>query len=235
MLVGILETGRPPAELAADYGSYASMFEKLLGNKQLDFQVFSILDDQFPASPNTCHAWLITGSRHGVYENLPWMLKLQDFIRAVRDAKVPMIGICFGHQIIAQALGGEVQKSPKGWGIGVHEYQIHYALPQMDKTNQFRIYAMHQDQVIKRPPDAQVVASSEFCEYAALVYGDSILTFQGHPEFTDNFERDLLELRKGAIIPTAQADQVLEAIESRKVKAEGGKVGDWMAGFLKKA
>ncbi|WP_020396233.1 GMP synthase [Thiolinea disciformis] len=235
MLVGILETGRPPAELAADYQSYAAMFEHLLGGNNLDFRVFSVLNDEFPEAPNTCDAWLITGSRHGVYEQLPWMLKLQAFIRHVRDAKVPMIGVCFGHQIIAQALGGEVQKSPKGWGIGVHEYAIHQGLPQMGSTDKFRIYAMHQDQVIKRPPDAKIVASSEFCEYAALLYGDSILSFQGHPEFTDHFERELLALRKGTVIPEAQADKTLQEIDSGTVKAEGDKVADWMVGFLKKS
>lgn len=234
MLIGILETGRPPEELKTSYGSYADMFKRLLGaaDNSLEFKVYPVLDNQLPADPNECDAWLVTGSRHGVYENLPWMLKLQDFIRAVWQSEVPMIGICFGHQIIATALGGRVEKSPKGWGVGLQEYQVKQAQPWMGDQQSITFNAMHQDQVVDLPANAEVIASSEFCEYAGLVYGGKILTFQGHPEFSTDFEAQLLKLRRGAVIPNDLADQALTNLEDGELKPED-QSGQWMARFLK--
>lgn len=235
MLIGILETGRLPAELQTSYGSYPDMFRHLLGtaDKTLTFRTYSVLDDQFPASAQECDAWLVTGSRHGVYDNLPWMHTLQDFIRTVRDARVPMLGICFGHQIIAAALGGRVEKSTKGWGVGLQEYTVDKSLPWLGGVKSFTINAMHQDQVVERPPEAEVFASSAFCEYAGLLYGDSIMTFQGHPEFSSEFEQALLKMRRGAVIPEPVADQALAVLESGKQPET--QTGQWMVSFLTKA
>lgn len=234
MLIGILETGRPPEELQSAYGSYADMFKRLLGHadSSFEFKVYPVLDHQFPTSPHECTAWLVTGSRHGVYENLPWMLQLQDFIRAVWQAEVAMIGICFGHQIIATALGGRVEKSSKGWGVGLQEYAVQKPQDWMGEQTTITFNAMHQDQVVELPANAEVFASSEFCEYAGLVYGGRILTFQGHPEFSTDFEEDLLKLRRGSVIPKPVADQALSGLEQGKLKPEAYS-GQWMAKFLK--
>lgn len=234
MLIGILETGRPPEELQTAYGSYADMFKRLLGaaDASFEFKVYPILENQLPSTPQECEAWLVTGSRHGVYENLPWMLQLQDFIRAVWQAEVPMIGICFGHQIIAAALGGRVEKSSKGWGVGLQEYAIKQPQAWMGARQSVTFNAMHQDQVVELPANAEVFASSEFCEYAGLVYGGRILTFQGHPEFTTDFEEDLLKLRRGSVVPNAVADQALKGLEQGELKPEA-QSGQWMAQFLK--
>lgn len=236
MLIGILETGRPPEELKTAYGSYADMFKRLLGeaDDHFEFRVYAVLDEELPLSPHECEAWLVTGSRHGVYENLPWMLKLQDFIRAVWQAEVPMIGICFGHQIIATALGGRVEKSSKGWGVGLQEYQIQQPQTWMGEQTTVIFNAMHQDQVVELPATAEVFASSEFCEYAGLVYGGRILTFQGHPEFSTHFEADLLKLRRGTVVPTPLADQALNSLAQAELKPEA-QSGEWMAQFLKQA
>lgn len=235
MLLGILETGRPPEELQSTYGSYADMFKRLLGaaDSSLEFKVYAVLDNQLPTSPQDCDAWLVTGSRHGVYENLPWMLQLQDFIRAVWQAEVPMIGICFGHQIIAAALGGRVEKSTKGWGVGLQEYKVQKPQAWMGEQPSITFNAMHQDQVVELPANAEVFASSEFCEYAGLVYGGRILTFQGHPEFTTEFEENLLKLRRGSVIPNPIADQALNGLEQGELKPEA-QSGQWMADFLKR-
>ncbi|MFI0399379.1 MAG: gamma-glutamyl-gamma-aminobutyrate hydrolase family protein [Thiolinea sp.] len=234
MLIGILETGRPPEELQIAYGSYADMFKRLLGeaDSSFEFKVYAVLDNHLPASPEECEAWLVTGSRHGVYENLPWMLKLQDFIRAVWQAEVPMIGICFGHQVIAAALGGRVEKSAKGWGVGLQEYTVKQHQDWMGEQQSITFNAMHQDQVVELPANAEVFASSEFCEFAGLVYGGRILTFQGHPEFTTEFEESLLKLRRGTVVPNPVADQALTDLESGEIQAEA-QSGQWMARFLK--
>ncbi len=236
MLIGILETGRPPDELKDDYGSYANMFEQMLGAAaaSLEFRIYAVLDDEFPASPADCDGWLITGSRHGVYENLPWMLRLQDFVRSVQQATVPMIGICFGHQIIAEALGGRVEKSDKGWGTGLQHYTLDKPLPWMDNVSAGRgltLNAMHQDQVVQLPPGAEVIASSEFCEYAGLLYGDTILTFQPHPEFSSAYQQDLIKLRKGTVIPPPVADAALEELAAGETQPDA-QVAHWMADFF---
>ncbi|HPY39419.1 MAG TPA: gamma-glutamyl-gamma-aminobutyrate hydrolase family protein, partial [Thiolinea sp.] len=232
MLIGILETGRPPEELQTAYGSYVDMFKRLLGgaDDSFEFKVYAVLDNELPTDPAECDAWLVTGSRHGVYENLPWMLKLQDFIRAVWQAEVPMIGICFGHQVIATALGGKVEKSAKGWGVGLQEYTVKQPQDWMDERQSITFNAMHQDQVVELPTEAEVFASSEFCEFAGLVYGGRILTFQGHPEFTTEFEESLLKLRRGAVVPNPVADPALASLESGEIQPEA-QSGEWMAKF----
>lgn len=233
MLIGILETGRPPEELKTAYGSYVDMLKRLLGeaDSRFEFKVYAVLDEELPLSPQECEAWLVTGSRHGVYENLPWMLKLQDFIRAVWQAERPMIGICFGHQVIAAALGGRVEKSTKGWGVGLQEYIVKQPQDWMGEQQSFTLNAMHQDQVVELPASAEVFASSEFCEYAGLIYGGRILSFQGHPEFSSEFEEELLKLRRGSVIPPLIADQALSDLEQGEVKPETH-TGQWMARFL---
>ncbi|TXH70196.1 MAG: type 1 glutamine amidotransferase [Thiothrix sp.] len=234
MLIGILETGRPPEELKSAYGSYADMFKRLLGtaDSSFEFKVYPVLDNQLPTHPQECAAWLVTGSRHGVYENLPWMLQLQDFIRAVWQAQVPMIGICFGHQIIATALGGRVEKSSKGWGVGLQAYKVQKPQAWLGEQSTVIFNAMHQDQVVELPANAEVFASSEFCEYAGLVYGGRILTFQGHPEFSTEYEEQLLNLRRGSVIPNPVADAALSGLKNGDLKPEA-ESGQWMANFLK--
>lgn len=234
MLIGILETGIVANELAPQHGSYSLMFQQLLGGVTSDwtFKVYKVLDLQLPASPQECDGWLITGSRHGVYDNLPWIEPLKGFIREVHAAKKPLIGICFGHQIIAEALGGKVIKSPKGWGLGLHEYEVKSTLPHLPESEavgQLKIHAMHQDQVVQLPPDAKVLASSEFCEYAGLVYGEHIFTLQGHPEFSREFEEALIRLRTGAVFPESMAQ---EAVGSMTVDPDTKVLAQWMAGFF---
>ena len=129
MRIGILETGRPPEALNGKFGSYPDMFAELLSkaDPSLEFVSFAAIDGDVPSDPRACDAWLITGSRHGVYERLPWMDKASELIRAAFAAKVPVVGICFGHQLMAQALGGKVVKSEKGWGLGHHQFTVRNA------------------------------------------------------------------------------------------------------------
>ena len=126
MHIGILETGRPPEELAGRHASYPGMFEAMLKAvaPEATFSAHAAIDGDVPTDPASADAWLITGSRHGVYDRLPWMEPLNDLIRSAYAKRIPLVGICFGHQAIADALGGEVVKSDKGWGLGVHEYEL---------------------------------------------------------------------------------------------------------------
>lgn len=192
MLIGILQTGEAPDALRPDSGDYPDMFETLLAGRGFDFRTWRVMDMELPASPRDADGWLITGSRFGAYEDHPFIAPLESFIRAVRDAHVPMVGVCFGHQIIAQALGGKVEKFAGGWSVGPQDYDF--------GGKRLTLNAWHQDQVVERPGQARLVASSPFCENAALAYGDTILTVQAHPEFSDDFLRGLID-KRGAAVP----------------------------------
>lgn len=192
MKIGILKTGRTPDELIDEHGDYDAFFKRLLAGRGFEFITYDVLSGVLPASSDEAEGWLITGSKHGVYEKLDWIAKLEDFLREAFAAGRPIIGVCFGHQILAQALGGKVEKFSGGWSVGPTSYQDAQG---EDQT----IIAWHQDQVVERPVGAKVIGSSEFCENAILAYGDIALTIQPHPEFTADFMAGLLEARRGIL------------------------------------
>jgi len=174
-------------------GEYDAMFARLLDGNGFTFQTWNIVDNEFPEGPEQADAWLITGSKHGVYEDHPWIKPLEALIRDIQASGKPMVGICFGHQIIAQALGGDVRKFDGGWAIGRQAYDMG------GKT--VHLNAWHQDQVIVAPAGAKVLAANEFCANAVLAYGDHILTIQPHPEFTATEIRGLLDYRAQGVVP----------------------------------
>lgn len=216
MRLGILETGRVPDEMAAEHGAFPEMFGALFhpADPAIEIVPFAVVDEEIPGNPELCDAWLITGSKHGVYDDLPWIEPLKAFLRAARAAGVPMIGICFGHQIMAEAFGGRAEKSAKGWGCGVHGYQLQHRPGWMaDAGAEFAMHAMHQDQVTAIPEDATVLATSPFCTHAMLTYGDpdrpDAISIQPHPEFAMPFARDLVATRRGDVIAEGLADTAL--------------------------
>lgn len=239
MRIGIIETGRVPEDLVPRHGDYPPMFAEWLGQAAPEFtyRAYAALDGEIPASPTECDAWLITGSKYGVYDGLPWIESLKEFLRSARSAGQPIVGICFGHQILADALGGKTVKSEKGWGVGVHDYQVVKRPVWMDGAPEsFAIHAMHQDQVTEIPDDATVLASSPFCEYAMLAYGDpeapDAISIQPHPEFSEAYARELVELRNGVAIPPEQGTPAL-ATFGRPVNA--GDFARWCVNFLRNA
>lgn len=195
MKLGILETGRPPDALA-HLGSYPEMMARWLEVPDSDPKSYAVLDMEFPGSWDEADVWVITGSRFGTYENHDWIAPLEDFIRSVHANGGLMVGICFGHQIIAQALGGVVRKSDKGWGVGVHDYRVQDWPDSLGRApDDLHFQVFHQDQVEELPSGAQRVASSEFCENAAIWYPNFAITFQGHPEFSSEFVTGLIDTR----------------------------------------
>lgn len=192
MKIGILETGEPPEALRAQ-GNYPSMFMRLLDGHGFEFESYAVLHMQFPASVHACDGWLITGSRHGVYEDHPFIAPLEAFIRSAMAAGVPVVGICFGHQIMAQAMGGHVAKFPGGWVAGPTAYEFDEGL--------LTLNAWHQDQVLTPPPGAQTLASNAGCAHAALAYGQTGFSVQAHPEYDDTFIAGLIEHRGRGVLP----------------------------------
>ncbi|MCA8869792.1 MAG: type 1 glutamine amidotransferase [Rhodobacteraceae bacterium] len=203
MKIGILKTGHPSGPLQSGFGDYGIMFTKLLDGQDFDFQAYSVEDGELPASVHDADGWLITGSRHGAYEDHPWIKPLEEFLRKAYSESVPIVGICFGHQILAQALGGKVEKFKGGWSVGATEYDF--------EGRKLTLNAWHQDQVVKRPEGATVIGSSAFCENAFLAYGDKALTIQPHPEYQSDFIDGLIEYRGKGVVP----DTMLKAARER--------------------
>ena len=193
MLIGILQTGLAPEALAPTMGDYPDMFARLLEGHGFTFRTYQVVNGVFPDSVQDCDGWLITGSKHGAYEDHPWIPPLEDFIRKAYAAHVPMVGICFGHQIIAQAMGGRVEKYAGGWSVGPTPYAF--------DGETITLNAWHQDQVVQRPEGATVLASSGFCENAALLYDNRTLTIQAHPEFQTDFVEGLMKTRAIGVVP----------------------------------
>ncbi len=234
MKLTIIETGHVPASISADWPSYPAMFEALLAPHMpgLTVETVELYSGATLPAPANLEAILITGAAAGVYDDTPWMQPLFEFIRAAATAGMPQIGICFGHQAIAKALGAEVTKSDKGWGIGRHDYQIR-ARPDWlgdSAATRFALGVSHQDQVLSLPPGALTVAGSDFCPYAAIDYPSATaISFQGHPEYSPEFACALYAIRKGTILAS---DKVDAAGDSFSQPLDNNLVGKWMARFL---
>jgi GMP synthase-like glutamine amidotransferase len=223
MKLAILEAGFPPGSLADEFGDYPAMFERLLG-PAFEVESFDVQAGQLP-DPQAQAAYLITGSPAGVYDPLPWIAPLMAFIRSAKDSK--MVGVCFGHQVMAEALGGHVEKSDKGWGAGLHRYTVVRSEPWIDTAGTIAIPASHQDQVVVQPPNTEVVAASDFTPFAALAWTDRpAIGFQFHPEFTPAFAKALIE-RRHDVVPNPDA-----AIASLDAPNDNARVGGWMRKFF---
>ena len=227
MKIGILETGAPPGDLVQRFGRYDAMFKGLLSERH-EMQTFKVHKGELPGPDARCGAYLVTGSPAGVYDDLPWIGPLKDFLRAVKG-EAKLVGVCFGHQIMAEAFGGKVIKSPNGWGVGLHRYAITAHEPWMERVSDIDIPASHQDQVVEPPPNARVIATSAFTPIAALAYDDQpAISFQPHPEFEPAYAKALLVERRGTVDPTlAEA-----AIASLEAPNDCARVGRWIDNFL---
>ncbi|MFT5193236.1 MAG: GMP synthase-like glutamine amidotransferase [Cellvibrionaceae bacterium] len=190
MKIGLLNACTPAEEIefqTLEYDNFRNFVD--LAPNQIELHDYRITEDDFPADPAECDGYIITGSPVGAYDTLPWIPKLMQFIRNTHAAGIKMVGICFGHQILAHALGGEAKKSEKGWGMGLREFTLEtddrpdwLTLPA--DSGECNLYFCHQDQVVQLPKNAKRLAGSEFCPNAMFTLDDQILGMQGHPEFT---------------------------------------------------
>lgn len=231
MNLTIISVGEAPQSIREDFPTYPEMFHSLLSKSHtdLEFDTISVLEAEELPDPKKLDATLITGSPASVYDSEPWISNLRDFVRWCALEKIPQIGVCFGHQLIAQALGGQVTKSPKGWGVGRHEYDF------IDPTfwlkeeapDKIALAVSHQDQIIEPPAGALTTMSSEFTPYAGLWYENApIMSVQGHPEFSKEFASALYTARVDRI------DGVPKAIESLESPLDNDLISSWMIRFL---
>jgi len=221
MILGLLQCGHVPDQVADDEGPYASIYGALVDGHGFEMKTFSVVDGVFPDGPDAADAWLVSGSKHGAYEDHTWIPPLEALLRDIRAAGKPLVGICFGHQIIAQAFGGRVEKFAGGWCIGRQSYRI--------GAQAVALNAWHQDQVTRLPDGAKVIGTSDFCANAALTYGDHILTMQPHPEFPASVIDKLLRHRSDTV-PAPLKDTARAALGK---PVDNARIGDWIAAVLK--
>ena len=231
MHIGILRTDSVRPEWVPTYGEYPDMFERLLLSEDdgLTFTTWNVEAGELPDGVAAADSFLITGSKSSVYDDKDWIRALEGFVRECHAARRKLIGICFGHQLVAQALGGTVGKSDKGWGVGVNCYNVDQTAFDLADGDQFCLLASHQDQVVTMPPGAQQIATNDHCEVAGMTLGEHILTFQGHPEFVPEYSRDIMSFRHDMI----GAERVAEGMASFEARQhEGDRIARWMLAFL---
>lgn len=232
MKLTIIQAGDVPAPLRPDFGAYPPMFMRMFGEAGFGFAYDTVpIHDGAPFPDiGALEGIIITGSAAGVYDDYAWLDPLREFIRGAYAANTPMLGICFGHQIMADALGGDVRKSEKGWGLGRHTYQVKNrpgflatGLPELS------IGCSHQDQVIVPPGEAEVFLGSDFTPNAGLLYANGkAISLQPHPEFLDDYTLALAELRRGKA-PDAVVDT---AVASLATQSHAPAVAGWLGNFI---
>jgi GMP synthase-like glutamine amidotransferase len=232
MRIGILQCDATNENFRDEHGDYPGMFISLFQSidPALEFSVFDVRLGQYPQTPQECDAYLITGSRFSVYDDEAWIHKLEKFVVELHSEKHPLLGICFGHQMIARALGGKTEKAAQGWGVGVQSYRKTKTKSWLNPAlENFSLLAVHQDQVTELPEGAELIAESEFCPNAAFMIDDHILTFQAHPEFEKAYSKVLLVLREQILGPEIFAAGVKSLDQSIQPQV----ITNWMVNFLR--
>ncbi len=236
MIVTVLHVGDVPAPLKAEFGPYVPMFERMFAriDAGFTFDVIHIAEGApFPDLADV-EALLIPGSAAGVYDDLEWMEPLRAFIRKAYAARTPMLGVCFGHQVMADALGGDVRKSEKGWGLGRHTYRVAAgSAAEHIFGDNAAIAASHQDQVISPPSCAKAYLSSDFTPNAGLVYDNGVaLSMQPHPEFDVAYSKALCDLRLSEKFGQQKVDTAKATLDQ---PLDNDRAAQLLANFLKSA
>lgn len=223
--LAILETGYPPRSLQPRFGTYASMFESLLGSERIE-AIYDVAHGALPARVEDHAAYLITGSSAGVYDALPWIAALRQFLVSARG-EAKLVGICFGHQIMAEAFGGRVVKSDKGWGIGLQDYRVDRPACWTDGETCVAVPVVHQDQVVEQPPHSTRIGGNAFCPIGILAYDDQpAMSVQFHPEFEPAYVDEIIDLIGEEIADPDAAHASLARPDDRQ------DVAGWIRTFL---
>ncbi len=227
----ILETDVLRPELVDQYDSYGRMFEQLFARQPIaaEFKVYNVMEGHYPPDSERYDAYLVTGSKADSFGSDAWIQTLKTYLleRYARGDK--LLGVCFGHQLLALLLGGKAERAVQGWGVGIHQYRMENKTAWMSPDlEDLTLLISHQDQVTRLPENATLLASSEFCPIASYCIGDQVLCFQGHPEFVHDYARALLDLRQQQIGEPAYT----RGVDSLQHDHQGHMVAEWMMRFV---
>ncbi|MDC0221101.1 GMP synthase [Gammaproteobacteria bacterium] len=231
MKLGILNTDTVKPEFAAKHGEYPDMFAELfhLVDPDISLMTYEVVHGEYPSDIDEVDGYVITGSKLSVYDDIPWINDLKNFVRQLHSEEKKIIGICFGHQLVAEALGGKTGQAETGWCVGVHKNKFTDAAEDYGLTrSEFKIPSNHKDQVLELPPGGKLLARTETCPISAMGLGDHILTFQGHPEFSEGYARALLDMRRKIFGEM----RYREAINSFKNETNNSQVASWILDFI---
>ncbi len=232
MKLGILNAIHPDASKVNWGGTPVDAYIRFLESAHPNFTYtgYNVAQGIFPAAPEENDAYIITGSPNGAYDPDPWIARLGQFIREGYADGRKFVGICFGHQMIAQALGGRVQKWPGGWGFGLRTFNINQPKLWMNgRPDHVSLYFAHQDQITKLPSGAELLASDPFCAIDMYTIGSQILGIQGHPEFTTAIMADLFTLIKDKMESTTYNTAVQSV---RNGRPDNELMAEWIVNFL---
>lgn len=232
MIIGILQCDDVADTLRPKHGNYPQMFTQLFEALGEDIQcnVYRVIEGQYPSTLDECDAYITTGSRFGVNDVQDWIETLEHFVIELYRANKKLIGICFGHQLMAKALGGVVEKSSKGWGVGVNTTQVQRQQRWMGQgQDEISLVVSHQDQVVQLPADSQILASSEFCPFYMIQINEHFLGIQGHPEFSKDYSYDLMLARRARIPGRC----IAAGIDSLALQTDDKLVTRWLINFLR--
>lgn len=200
MKICILDNDSIDPALVPTYGNYAAMMERVLrdaGATGWTMERFSTPEFQYPASFDGYDAVLLTGSKADSFSDEPWVVELRCRVTALLDTDTKLLGVCFGHQLIALCMGAKVGRAPQGWVTGRNTYTWHASdMAASDNRGTFALLASHQDQVLELPPGATLLASSDRCPISAYARGQEVLCIQPHPEFVEDYSAHLLHKRR---------------------------------------
>ncbi len=234
MRVAILQCDSVLDKFQPQFGDYPEMISGMFAdsNASLLFDTFDCRLDKFPDDIDIYDFYITTGSKSSVYDDSDWIRQVITFIKKLNHHKKKFIGICFGHQLIAMACNGKVEKSNKGWGIGVAENHIFKKPSGVKETPvTINILASHQDQIIKLPEDTTVIAGNAFCPNFIVQWGNNFLSIQGHPEWNREYSRALINDRR-ALIP---AGRIQSGLDSLQTKPDNTLFARWILDFVQHA
>lgn len=234
MRVGLLVVGHVDPKSVHVAGDYPELFGDLLAPHGLEVVPYAVEEGRFPDRLDECDGWLCSPSRCSVNDDRPWIRDLEELHRRVVAEERPYVGICFGHQLMARALGGRVERAAGGWEVGVHDYDVVVHAPWMQPPrSRLALIASHEDQVVAPPPGAEVLASAAdgSCPVAGMLIGERAWTLQPHPEFVAPLADHLLAGR----VELIGADRVTRARASLAAPTDAPVIGAWIARFLAQA
>ena len=231
MKIGLLQCDHIRQEFQHLIHDYSDAFEALFKHHApaLSLKVYDVCHGKLPRTPTECEGYVITGSRHSVYDDIDWIHQLSAFVRQVYDEKCKLVGICFGHQMIAHALGGKVAKADNGWGIGIKAVNIEKPKAWMQPSqNQYQLLLSHQDQVIELPDEGEVLGGNAHCPVSMFTVGESMLGIQAHPEFTCAYADAVMKTR----VERIGQDVVQAALSTLSTPTDESYIAQWIQAFL---